>query len=195
MREGRRQRSGVDRTAALLRDLEAFEPPDEESKALLQTMLAFVRSAPDPLSRTSSTSHVTASAVIARPDGGAFLLIRHRKLEKWLQPGGHVDPQDASVFETALRESREETGVADLEPALGGRIFDVDVHRIPARGDQPGHVHYDVRHLLVSRAEAGTGQPEEVDGVAWCTLEEAIAKGVDGSLERSLRRASELLRR
>ena len=67
--EARRQRSGVDRTAALLRDLEAFEPPDEESRALLRTMLAFVRSASDPLSRTSSTSHVTASAVIARPDG------------------------------------------------------------------------------------------------------------------------------
>ncbi len=182
------------RAAALLRDLAAFLPSDEHAQRSLDTLRDFIRSAPDPLSRTSSTSHVTGSAVITRPDGGAFLLIRHRKLERWLQPGGHVDLEDASVLATALREAREETGATDLETALAGRIFDVDVHPIPDRAGQPGHIHHDVRYLLISRDPAGPGQPEEVSAVAWCTLAEALEKGVDGSLASSLRRVAEALK-
>ncbi len=182
------------RVAALLRDLESHEPSGREEAGSLAAMLDFVRGARDPMSREASTSHVTGSAVIVRRGGGAFLLIHHRKLERWLQPGGHVDPEDASVLETALREAREETGASDVEAIPGEGILEVDVHPIPARDGRPGHIHYDVRYLCGSAAEVGHGQEEEVAGVGWFTLDEALAIGVDGSLERSLRKAERTMK-
>ena len=68
----------------------------------------------DPFARDNPDGHVTGSAVVARPDGSAFLLVLHRKLGRWLQPGGHTEESDASVFGTALREAREETGHVGL---------------------------------------------------------------------------------
>jgi len=181
------------RAAALLDELRAHEPADEVERASLERLIDFVSTAPDPLSRSASTSHVTGSAVVAAPDGRAFLLIRHRRLGRWLQPGGHVDPGDESVLAAALREAREETGAPDIRSADGGRILDVDVHPIPAFENRPAHVHYDVRYLATSEAEAGAGEVEEVTGVAWLTLEESLAHGVDESLARSLRKAEKRL--
>jgi 8-oxo-dGTP pyrophosphatase MutT (NUDIX family) len=179
------------RADALLIAIEAYVPSGREEEESLAAIRAFLRDAADPLSRAASTSHVTGSAVVVRRDtrAGAFLLIHHRKLDRWLQPGGHVDPEDASVLDTAQREAREETGAADIEPVPGEGILGVDVHPIPARHGKPGHIHYDVQYLFFSDAEAGRGQPEEVRGVAWFTLDQALATGVDGSLERSLRKA------
>lgn len=176
----------------MLDELRAHRPADATERASLERLIDFVSTAPDPLSRTASTSHVTGSAVVASPDGRAFLLVRHRRLGRWLQPGGHVDPEDASVEAAALREAREETGAPDVEPVPGG-ILDVDVHPIPAFEDRPAHVHYDVRYLATSRAEAGEGEVEEVTGVAWLTLEESVARGIDGSLARSLAKAGRRL--
>jgi hypothetical protein len=77
-----------------------------------------------------------------------------------------------------------------VNEAAGGGILDVVVHPIPAFKDRPAHVHYDVRYLATSRAEAGPGEEEEVTGVAWLTFEESLARGIDDSLARSLRKAA-----
>ena len=183
------------RAAALLAELSAHATDGEAEAASLARLVEFVSTSPDPLSRTASTSHVTGSAVVASPDGRAFLLVRHRRLGRWLQPGGHVDSGDASVQAAALREAREETGAGDVAPVEDGRgILDVDVHPIPAFEDRPAHVHYDVRYLATSRSPAGPGEEEEVTGVAWLTLEESLARGVDDSLARSLRKAAARLK-
>ena len=152
-------------------------------------------SAADPFSRENPQGHVTGSAVVARPDGSAFLLVHHRKLERWLQPGGHSDPEDRTVFDTALREVREETGADSLVAGNAGRVLDVDVHPIPARGSEPAHLHFDLRYLVVFQGEAGPGEPQEVSGIAWFSLEEALSAGVDESLARTLRKAAANLRR
>ena len=131
--------------------------------------------------------------MIVRPDGSAFLLVRHRKLDRWLQPGGHCDPSDATTLATALREAREETGLAGLTPLLSGRPLDVDVHEIPARPGEPAHLHYDVRYLASSPEEGGAGDAAEVSGLGWFSLPEALALGVDASLVRALRKAAGLV--
>jgi len=184
------------RSQLLLETLRTYAPEDGRERDSLDKIVRFVESSEDPFSRSTAQGHVTGSAVVARPDGSAFLLVRHRKLGRWLQPGGHADPADRTVLETALREAREETGCGDLAPACGGRPIDVDVHSIPARAGEPAHLHFDVRYLLLTGSErVGGGEPAEVDGVAWFTLEEAIARGIDESLERTLRKAETLLRR
>jgi 8-oxo-dGTP pyrophosphatase MutT (NUDIX family) len=168
--------------------LEAHRPEDDAERRSLERIRALVRSRSDPFTR-AERNHVTASAVIARPDGGAFLLVHHRRLDRWLQPGGHVEPGDPTVFEAARREALEETGTRRFESPIGDRILDVDVHPIPPSADRPAHVHFDLRHLLTTSQERFEVQAEEVRRAAWFTLEEALAADVDSSLERALRKA------
>jgi len=177
---------------ALRKELCDYKPSGEEEHKSFGAILELLRRAEDPFTR-DHTDHITGSAVVARPDGSAFLLVFHRRLERWLQPGGHVEPEDMSARETALREAREETGVTALDLANGGRILDLDVHPIPATKKRPAHVHYDLLYLLTTREDATVAEPAEIDKVAWFSLEEALAAGVDRSLERALRKARSVL--
>ncbi|MGE5277456.1 MAG: NUDIX hydrolase [Acidobacteriota bacterium] len=176
----------------LLGRLESFRPEDAGERASLERIRELVRTAVDPFTR-AARDHVTASAVVASPDGRRFLLVHHRRLDRWLQPGGHVEPEDASVYAAALREAREETGVREFESPAGAAVLDVDVHPIPARADRPEHVHFDLRHLLTTAQEDLSAAPEEVRAARWFSLEEALAAGVDASLGRALRKARRTL--
>lgn len=126
--------------------------------------------------------HLTASAFVLAPDRSALLLIHHGKLGRWLQPGGHVDDEDPTLLAAALREVREETGLADPQVLLWP--FDVDVHEIPPCGDAPAHEHYDVRALLIARTWtiAGSSDAEDARWFSWAELEEGAAS--DSSVSR-----------
>jgi 8-oxo-dGTP pyrophosphatase MutT (NUDIX family) len=172
-----------DRREALLRALGGYRADLPHDEAALQRFRSFL-SRPDPFRRSDPDGHVTASAIVMQPPGDAILLVPHRKLGGWLQPGGHVDPDDASVFAAAVREVREETGLDRLESPIGDAVLDLDVHAIPAFGSEPAHVHYDVRFLLAS--EDG-GAP--ADGARWFPLDTIPRVDRDGSLDRAVRKA------
>lgn len=127
-------------------------------------MLDLLDQTAHPFSRRQfQPGHVTAGGFVLSPDRSAILLILHRKLGLWLQPGGHVEPDDVDVIAAQRREIEEETGLSDLE-WLG--LFDLDVHIFPQRGDDPAHTHFDVRSAFLSRdweAKAGDG----TDDVRW----------------------------
>ena len=98
----------------------------------------FVSRTPDPFHRDNAEGHLTASAFILSSRGDQVVLMHHRKLDRWLQPGGHGarGERDASVV--ALREAREETGIEVLRlHNEAPRPVDVDVHEIPAREGEP----------------------------------------------------------
>ena len=177
--------------SALLADLETYAAADGLERASLSQIQDFVSSSPDPFSRANPPGHVTASAVVARPEDSAFLLVWHRKLSRWLQPGGHMEEADASVFEAAQREAREETGIQTFAFPTGDLILDMDVHAIPAYGPDPAHFHYDIRYLLTVRDADTVPQSNEM---RWFALSEALAAGVDDSLARALRKATDRLR-
>jgi 8-oxo-dGTP pyrophosphatase MutT (NUDIX family) len=182
------------RKGELLDALARFATASSDEAASLERMRRFVAGPEDPFARDNPEGHVTGSAIIARPDGSEFLLVHHRKLGRWLQPGGHTEDADVSVYEAALREVREETGLVDVAAPLGREIFDVDVHPIPAHGRDPAHLHFDVRFLFTTERDvnrAGAEDPRRP--MRWCTLKQALAEGVDGSLERSLRKARKVL--
>jgi 8-oxo-dGTP pyrophosphatase MutT (NUDIX family) len=181
--------------AQLIANLAHHPAVDAEEEAALLRILRFLALSPEPFGRANPEGHITGSAVIGRADGSAFLLVHHRKLGRWLQPGGHTDPDDADVLATALREAREETGLSSLDAALGGRPFDVDVHAIPERPGEPAHLHFDVRYLVTTSQTELLAQDDEVAGIRWFTLEEALAEGVEGSLVRALRKAHKRLAR
>jgi 8-oxo-dGTP pyrophosphatase MutT (NUDIX family) len=171
------------RRTDLLDALAAYRPEDAGEEAVLLRFRAFL-ARPDPFFRGDAEGHVTASAIVVLPPGDRIVLVSHRKLGGWLQPGGHVEPEDESVFGTALREVREETGLDRLESPLGRSILDLDVHAIPAFGDEPPHFHYDVRFLLTS--EDGD---QLADGAAGFALDAIALVDRDGSLERAVRKA------
>ncbi len=150
--------------------------------ATVAQFLAFLQDHPDAFERSHKTGHFTGSCWLVSADGERVLLMHHRKLDRWLQPGGHADG-DRDLARVALREAQEETGVAGLR--VEGSIFDIDRHRIPARASEPDHWHYDVRHVVrAGRDERYTRNPES-HALAWRPVAEVAD---DASLDMSLRR-------
>ncbi|TCV93304.1 ADP-ribose pyrophosphatase YjhB (NUDIX family) [Luteibacter rhizovicinus] len=139
----------------------------------------------DAFHREHTAAHFTASAWLVSGDSQRVLLTHHRKLNRWLQLGGHADG-DLDLERVALREAQEESGIDALrsEPAM----FDVDRHRIPARGDEPEHWHYDVRYIVRADDEQFAVGEESLD-LQWCDIT-AIAndEASDASLRRMARK-------
>ena len=143
---------------------------------------AFLRTDGDVFDRRHGGGHFTGSCWLVSADGRRVLLMHHRKLGLWLQPGGHADG-DADLARVALREAREETGLTGLR--VEGGIFDVDRHRIPARRDEPDHWHYDVRYVVRAGLDDRFVVNHESHALAWRSMTEVAD---DISLDASLRR-------
>lgn len=173
--------------AALAELLNAFTPSDTREAGYQRQMLEVLTSAADPFSRDNyEPGHFTASAFVLSPTRSELLLIFHSKLQRWLQPGGHIDPSDGSTLQAARREVLEETGLGDL-PALGAGLFDLDVHTIPARGSAPSHLHLDLRYLFVAeRVEARAGS--DALATRWVPLREVSEVESDESVVRAVRK-------
>lgn len=153
--------------------------PDESDVASFQ---AWLGGESRPFHRETLAGHFTGSAWLVSADGMRVLLMHHRKLQRWLQPGGHADgePDLASV---ALREAEEETGLTDL--VVLPELFDLDRHVIPARGPEPEHWHYDARYVVQARGSEAFVANEESLGLAWRDIAGIAA---DDTADASLRR-------
>lgn len=153
----------------------------------LELTRALLRQSADPFSRTGyDPGHITASGVVLTADRDRVLLVFHRRLQRWLQPGGHVEPLDDDLVETARREVLEETGV-DLDPGVAPRLVGVDVHRIPARADEPPHLHHDLVFRFVARRDRIS--PEWGREVRWCDADRLADYDADEALRCSVARA------
>ena len=162
--------------------LGAHTAADDHERAALERLLGFVESEPRCFERNLRTGHVTASAWIVSPDRSQVLLTHHRKLDFWLQLGGHCDG-DPDVRAVALREAHEESGLSDLR-VLDDALFDVDVHRIPARGDEPQHFHYDARFLIEADPSESLVVSPESKALAWVKLDALPGVSTDLSVTR-----------
>lgn len=146
----------------------------------------FLHAHADAFERSNLAGHFTGSAWLVSADGDRVLLMHHRKLGRWLQPGGHADG-DADLARVALREAQEETGVAGLR--LEGGIFDLDRHRIPPRGSEPEHWHYDVRYVVHAGADERFTINRESRALAWRPVAEVAGdESLDASLQRMARK-------
>ncbi|GAB3270550.1 NUDIX hydrolase [Larkinella harenae] len=151
----------------LLKNHQAF---DEDEQKMLEQTIHFVEDNSDCFERHLQIGHVTGSAWILSPDRQQVILLHHYKLDRWLQPGGHADG-DSDVLRVALREAEEETGLQQIS-IVSPAIFDVDVHRIPARGSEPEHLHYDIRFLLEAPTDQPFIQSRETKDVRWVRCDE-----------------------
>jgi 8-oxo-dGTP pyrophosphatase MutT (NUDIX family) len=172
--------------SALLDRYEAAFDVPAGSNVLLRRQIALGDAVHD---RRTYPGHVTTSAIILSASGSETLLIRHRSLDRWLQPGGHYEAPE-SFSASALREAVEETGLRALRLDRWhdetGLPIDIDTHRIPARPDrsEPEHWHHDIRYLV--RADpADPMEPDlaEVAAAGW-HLVSALAGIAPGALSR-----------
>ncbi len=176
--------------AAVLALLRAHLPRvvDAHEAEMTAAIIRFVEAHADCLERACAPGHLTGSAWIVDPARRRVLLVQHRKLGKWLQPGGHADG-DPDLLAVARREAREETGLTRLRTVSPG-VFDADRHWIPPHGDTPGHWHLDLRFLL----EADPFEPlvvsDESHDVRWVELAEVPALNSEEALLRMARKTS-----
>ena len=175
----------------LLDRLRRHHPEDADETAHLATILAFVTAHADPFDRRIPHGHLTGSAFVFSPDGRRVLLLHHRKLERWLQPGGHAEAGEASGEDVALREAREETGIAALRlHPEAPRPLDVDVHVIPARGSERAHLHLDLRYVVMApNGAALLRSAKETNALRWFGRDELAGLALDGGLQRWLAKA------
>jgi 8-oxo-dGTP pyrophosphatase MutT (NUDIX family) len=167
---------------ALLAELSAHRPYDERERNMVERLAAFVAAEPRCFERTLESGHLTGSAWVVDRGLQHVVLMHHRKLGKWLQLGGHADG-DPDLRRVALREAREESGLSRIELARAS-IFDLDVHEIPERPNEPAHIHYDVRFAFFADAGAPLFASEESSEVAWVPIARVEHLGIDDSLRR-----------
>ena len=178
----------------VLRVLREHEPQDEKEAADVAAISAFVGMQSDVFGKTNSLGHITGSAFIVDPDG-RILLTHHAKLNRWLQLGGHSRDDEHDPADTAFREAQEESGLQDLEfhPAAGTRPIDIDIHEIPAKGDEGSHEHLDFRYLFVTRSPDAIVRNHESKALRWVAFDELAAFDFDPALRRAIQKVRRLV--
>lgn len=157
--------AAADRLAIDVRRLvAAFVPRSARERAELQDFRGFFADDRGPVRREDGPDHATASALVFDPTLTRMLLVFHGKGRFWVQPGGHLEPDDNSIVAGALRELREETGVAISAPERF--VHDLDHHALSsAFGRCTSHL--DIGVGLIASADAVLTLSEESDAVRW----------------------------
>ncbi|MCH9630651.1 MAG: hypothetical protein S4CHLAM37_06550 [Chlamydiia bacterium] len=173
-----------------------------EQKRQYLSFREFMLKEDKPFERATEIGHVTGSGFVLSSDKTHLLMNHHKKLDKWLQLGGHAD-SNPHAYEVALTECLEESSLQSLKffplEMLAGIscvypvVFDLDRHMIPEKGSEKGHYHYDVRYLLIAdRDEPFTVSDESYD-LKWVPLEEVLKLNNEPSIERPLRKIQYLI--
>ena len=152
----------------LLSAIDNYLTRHPEEDAVARRFKTLLEDYEDCFQRDCWPGHITGSAWLVSPDRQSVLLTHHRKLNMWLQLGGHSDGE-GNTPGVAVREAHEESGLA--VELLDNEIFDLDVHEIPARKTYPAHHHFDVRYQMQAASEKFRVSAESLD-LAWVKIDE-----------------------
>ncbi|MDQ5891055.1 MAG: hypothetical protein QG604_929 [Candidatus Dependentiae bacterium] len=176
----------------LLTLLKNFTPADESERMSRELTVQFVEENAKAFERSLLFGHVTASALLLNKDKTKFLLMHHRKINKWFQVGGHCDG-NPDTLEVAMKEATEESGIDRVEPVMS-EVFDVDVHLIPQNKGVPAHFHFDIRFLLKTVDTDELVINHESQALTWFSFNDELP-ALEPSVHRMIRKAKELLAR
>lgn len=171
--------------------LSAYEAVDDQQAAVRAEMLAFAGAHDDALWRTCAPGHFTGSALVVHADREQVLLLFHTKLQRWLQPGGHLDG-DANLAASALREATEESGIEGLRVAVPA--VDLDIHEVRPPKEEP-HLHLDVRFVVLAPEGAEVVGNHESQALRWVRPAQLSELGADEGLVRLTERGLALAAR
>ena len=160
--------------------------------AFVRRSIDFVEHHEDVFYRELSPAHVTGSAWVVSPDRSQVLMMHHKKLDQWFQPGGHADGE-TDIVRVALKETAEETGIdASHIKLANSNIFDVDIHTIPQRGSDPRHQHIDIRFLIEIDNRLPVPGNDESHDVLWIDLQNVSRYNRNRSTYRMLEKTRTL---
>ena len=173
---------------AVLKLLHAYAARELSSheSAMAQATIEFVEAHEDCLLRSQLSGHLTGSAWIVDVVRKRTLLTHHRKLDKWLQLGGHADG-DPDLLAVALREAEEESGLTRLQ-VVSREVFDLDRHWIPARKAEPAHWHYDLRFMIEADSDEPLVVTYESKDLAWVEVAQVTTLNPEESMARMVRK-------
>jgi 8-oxo-dGTP pyrophosphatase MutT (NUDIX family) len=172
---------------AALRLLQGYAATDSREQEMLERMLEFIAAHENCFERHLAIGHMTGSAWLLDREREHVLLTHHAKLNRWLQLGGHADG-NPDLLDVAMREAREESGLVKIR-IVSETPFDIDIHEIPARGNEAAHYHYDVRFQLEASREESLVVSGESHELAWVPLRGLAERSdVDESLRRMVRK-------
>lgn len=177
------QHPGQPDASRLRQQLMQYRQQWPAESAVADAFLELLDDPADPFLRERLAGHFTASSWLVSGDGARTLLTHHRKLQRWLQLGGHADGE-ADLGLVALKEAEEESGLSGLQ-LEDAAIFDLDRHWIPERGEVPGHWHFDARYVVRAGADEAFVVSEESLALAWRAIDALLA---EPELEPSMRR-------
>lgn len=177
--------------AELRAQLAAYAQRQLAHAALADEFSTLLDDPENPFLRERLAGHFTGSAWLVSADGERVLLTHHRKLDRWLQLGGHADG-DRNLARVALKEAEEESGLSGLV-LEDGALFDIDKHWIPERRDVPGHWHYDARYVVRAVGSEQFAISEESLALAWREIRDVANAAIatpdgDDSLPRMAKR-------
>ena len=164
-------------------------PFDDTERAHTMRTLEFLHKNKVCTSTDNLKGHITASAWVLSPDRTETLLTHHKKLNRWLQLGGHIE-DDATIQAAALREAVEESGIENIH-LIQDSIFDIDVHFIPTRNEVAEHYHYDIRFLLQAERTDFIISDESND-LAWVKLTDISNFASEESVLRMCRKSKQV---
>ena len=152
-----------------------------QEAAVVERISSFVDANTDCFSRELAVGHITGSAWILDSTSTRALLTHHKKLNIWVQLGGHADG-DPNVEQVAYREAIEESGLDGLE-FVDQELFDIDIHQIPSRGHEAAHYHYDCRFLFRAVDDHYSVSDESHD-LLWVPLDDMCSVTTEPSITR-----------
>lgn len=150
--------------------LNQYKTKDIDETKMVEETIGFVETNANCFDRTLTIGHITASIWITDEKQEQALLCHHKKLNKWLQLGGHCDG-NPNVHEVALKEAQEESGLQNFK-FKSEAIFDVDIHKIPKHKDVKAHLHYDIRFWLIADANLPLIISSESKDLKWLSINE-----------------------
>lgn len=172
-----------------VRVLTEWAAPDAEQDLLRHDYLDHLAARADGVWRSCRPAHITASALVVDPEHGRVLLTLHPKVGRWLQLGGHCEPEDTTLADAALREAREESGIGTGLALLGDAPVKLDRHAVRCAGkDAPENTHLDVQYLVLAPAGAVAAISDESLDLRWFGFD-ALPEPTDDSVRRLARRA------
>jgi len=169
--------------------VQSYGPLDFREKVYKEQMLGFIEHSQNHFDRANKLGHFTASALVTNNDLSKYLLMHHKKLNRWLQLGGHCDG-DNDVVKVALKESEEESGIDGFK-LYSKKIFDLDIHFIPANKVEVAHYHFDCRFLLIAR-DTMVKKNKESNKLEWFDLKDSIYPTDNLSIIRMLDKLQKL---
>ena len=167
------------------------DPSDGAALKSRELILMLLDLTPAPFSRVQFTpGHITCTGLVLAPDNERLLLVHHRRLDRWLLPGGHVEPDDREIWDAARREVIEETA-AILLPEPVPLLAGLDVHGIPAGKGEPYHLHHDILFHFRASTDRTELSPES-RAIAWCSPAGFDSYSVPENVRRAYARVRKL---